>query len=179
VPTFREICERVGGDVPGVLRRFEATTRQEPWIHLPEGYRSEHLGEVIALACQLALQRPQDEEVCRQLLHTAARHGESRLHQGLPDSLLFQELYLARESLWVYLREQYGRGSQLVAEAVLRVDTALSLASKAAIRGYHRPAFEARGQWPSTIDLLVGEWFPPPPLEELAAAEREESAGSG
>lgn len=165
--TVRDVTESVTEHIPEVLRHFDAVTRDEPWIHLPADYRSGNLGEVIRLCCLLALRSPGDRELCKTLLHTAAAHGEDRLEQGLPDSFLFQELYLARESIWTYIIEHHDRRSGLVAEAILRIDMTLSLASKAALRGYHRPAFTRRGEWPRVIDDLVGEWRPPPPIEVL------------
>lgn len=168
--TFAEIAESITEHVPRVLEQFGTVTRQEPWIHLPQGYRANYLGDVISLSTTLALQSPHDEELCRQLLHRAADHGQTRLGQGLSDSVLFQELYLARESLWTYVMDQHGaEGGGLVSEAIIRIDMALSLAAKAALRGYHRPAFEERGTWPGVIDQLCGEWRPPPTLDDLVA----------
>lgn len=122
---------------------------------------------MVSTATTLALLAPHDRELCRTLLHRAAAHGEMRLEQGLPDALLFQELYLARESLWTYIKEHDPDYGGLRSEAILRIDMALSLAAKASLRGYHRPAFEARGEWPQVIDQLLEEWAPPPSLKEL------------
>ena len=165
---FETICERVTEHVPQLLRRFTDVTEQEPWIHLPADYRVNFLAEVVSMATRLALRSPDDEELCRRLVHGAARHGENRLEQGLPDAIIFQELYLVREALWLHIKESSGDlESGLAAEAIVRIDMALSIASKASLRGYHRPAFEKRGDWPQMIDQLLDEWAPPPPLGEL------------
>jgi hypothetical protein len=165
--TIRLVSESITEHIPDVLRHFDLVTAQEPWIHLPSDYRAGAIGEVIRLACLLALQAPGDQALCRRLLDAAARHGEDRLEQGLPDSFLFQELYLARESIWNYIVEKHDRRSGMVAEAILRIDMALSLAAKASLRGYHKPAFVRRGSWPGVVDELLSEWRPPPPVETL------------
>jgi hypothetical protein len=165
--TIDRVSQSITEHIPDVLSHFAAVTEQEPWIHLPRDYQSGRLGEMIRFCCLLALEAPQDRDLCRAMLHAASSHGEDRLERGLPDSFVFQELYVARESIWTYIIQHHDRRSGLVAEAILRIDMSLSLASKAALRGYHRPAFERRGTWPGVIDELVGEWRPPPPVEAL------------
>ncbi len=165
--TIHGVSESITGHIPEVLGHFAIVTEQEPWIHLPRDYQTGRLGEMIRLCCLLALEAPHDLDLCRALLHSAASHGEDRLERGLPDSFLFQELYVARESIWTYIIRHHDRRSGLVAEAILRIDMTLSLASKAALRGYHRPSFVRRGDWPRVIDELVSEWRPPPPVEAL------------
>lgn len=164
---FRTISDSVTEHIPEVLQQFDTVTEQEPWINLPAGYRTNYLGGVIAMATSLALLRPGDAELCEKMLYLAAHHGETRLEQGLSDSIIFQELYLIRESLWTYIKQFHEQHSGLRAEAIVRIDMALSLAAKASLRGYHRPAFEKRGEWPKVVDRLVREWAPPPPLEDL------------
>lgn len=165
--TFEKISGSITEHIPEVLQRFNVVTEQDPWIHLPADYRVNCLGEVIEMAATLALRAPGDRTLCTRMLHSAADHGQTRLKQGLPDSILFRELYMVRESLWSYMKEEHAEDSAMVAEAIVRVDTVLSLASKASLRGYHRPTFEERGTWPKVIDELVGEWNPPPPVHEI------------
>lgn len=165
--TFHTIADRIATNVQEVLKRFDEVGEEDPWINLPGEYRVNYLSEVIALASTLALCAPDDEETCRKLVHGAAHHGETRLEQGLPDSIIFREVYLVRESVWSYIRQMDDTDTELATEAILRIDMALSLASKASLRGYHRPAFQARGSWPQAIDGLVDEWNPPPPVADV------------
>jgi hypothetical protein len=43
-------------------------------------------------------------------------------------------------------------------DAILRVDSLISLASLSSLRGYHRRTFAMRGQWPAVLDQLASEW---------------------
>ena len=161
------ICGTITENVPGVFRHFGVVIDREPWSLLRPDSRVGFLGELIVTAATLALRAPEDEVLCGRLVRCAARHGEERLRQGLPDSSLFQEIYMVRDSLWSFLRDEHPTELGLAAEAIIRVDMALTLAAKASIRGYHRAAFEQRGGWPSVLDELAAEWDPPPPREEL------------
>lgn len=163
--TLKTTREEITEHIPEVLRQFNAATEQEPWIHLPPDYRVVFLGELMAFAADLALGDTADAELCRRMLHTAVRHGEARLSQGFPDSLIYHEYHLLRQAFRSYLREHHDAGDLLVSEAIIRVDAALSLASKGSLRGYHRSAFQERGRWPQAIEELVGEWRPLPPVE--------------
>jgi hypothetical protein len=166
---FRRISKEICGSIPAILQTFHEVTEQEPWAHLPADYRANLLGDIVARAAVLALDRPEDDALCRDLLDRGAEHGESRLEDGFPDSVIFQEIYLVREALWVWMRDRFADASEVASEAVVRVDLALSLAAKASLRGYHRPAFEKRGDWPGTIHRLATEWMPPPPIGDLYA----------
>lgn len=163
---FYKIAESIAGNVPAVLERFDSVTEQDPWTHLPGDYRVNYLGEVIAMASRLALSAPDDAELCRELLRGAAHHGHTRLEHGLSDSIIFREVYLVRESIWGYIQENYPDEGETAAEAIIRIDAALSLASKASLRGYYRAAFEARGTWPQVIEQMTSEWNVPPALPE-------------
>lgn len=132
--------------IPEILRQFNNATEQEPWIHLPADYRVIFLGELLALAVDLALAGAAGAELCRRLLHTAVRHGETRLSQGFPDSLIYQEYYLLRKAIRSHLREQNATGDLLASETIIRIDAALSLATKASLRGYHRTLLQEYGR---------------------------------
>jgi len=161
------IAEDILAHLPDVVRHFEAVTQQEPWIHLPREYRSNFLSDVIALASRLAILGPSDPKLLDGMLECASRHGEQRLEQGFSDAMLFQELYLAREAVWTFLKSRHANETVLVSEAIVRIDMALSLAAKASLRGYHRPAFASQGRWPAVIHELGAEWSPPPSLTDL------------
>lgn len=162
---LHEIRDGIRGNTEAILQQFDAVIEQEPWIHLPRGYRFNFLEELIQLVAELALSSGADQEVCRRMLHAAARHGESRLKQAFPDAVVYQEFYLLRQAIWSYIRRYHDGGTQLAFEAIVRIDTALSLAAKASLRGFHRPVFEQRGTWPQTLDDLAAEWEPLPAVE--------------
>jgi hypothetical protein len=133
----------------------------EPWNRFQADHRVVFLGELIAWVSDLALRAPEDEGLCRRTLQAAARHGKARRKQDLPDTLLFAELGIVRQAISTYVQEHYDGTSDPAVEALVRLDMALSLAAKAALRGYHRSIFERRRVWPQVMDDLAGEWNPP------------------
>ncbi|HEV2149359.1 MAG TPA: hypothetical protein VGR37_18295 [Longimicrobiaceae bacterium] len=154
-----EIRTGIQENIPAILGRFHTVVRDEdPWMLLPEARRTDHFGELILHVTEVALGEGRREERVRQMLHTAARHGEERLADGFPEALVFREHYLLRQALWSYVREMHDGDSPLAFEAVARIDTSLSLSTKASLRGFHRPTYEAQGRWPECIDALVSDW---------------------
>lgn len=158
---IEEIRYTLTEHIPEILQRFNAGTEAEPWTRLPPDHRVVFLGELIALVSDLALQDPADEELCRTMLRTAARHGEARREQAIPDTLLLAEFGILREVIASHLQTHHGHTGRSATEALIRLDMALSLAARSALRGYHRPGFEERGAWPRVRNDLVHEWRPP------------------
>jgi len=162
---FNELQEGIAGSAREILGHLDEVTEEDPWIHLPRDYSINHLADVVEPMTTLALTRSGDRELCRRMLHIAAAHGEKRLEQGYPDSLIFQEFPMLRQSIWRYIRRFHDDNTGAHAfEAMVRIDAALALATKASLRGFHRPTFEARGRWPDTIDELATEWKALPQL---------------
>ena len=160
-----EIRTGIQEHIPEILERFHTVIREaEPWMLIPEARRTDHFGELALCASEVALGEGVEEERVRQMLHTAGRHGEERLASGFPEALVFREHYLLRQALWGFIRKRYGAGNLLAFEAVVRIDTALSLSTKASLRGFHRPTYEEQSRWPECIDDLVSEWIAPPSM---------------
>ena len=109
--TLQEARDDIHQNVDTILETFREQTRTDPWIKLPEGYRADCLHEVIRCVASLALSSPDDEELegrRQEMLRAAARHGEERLRQGFPDSILFHEIYLLRNGMWRFINDRHG-----------------------------------------------------------------------
>lgn len=173
--TFQKIAREVKENAPQILALFDEVTQEEPWIHLPQGYKTETLAGIIRHVVDLSLLDPGNPERCRTLLYTGAHHGRTRQTQAFSDTFLLQEMYLLRQSIWAFVRRCDAAHTPLTFEAILRIDMALSLTTKAALRGYHHDHFESRGQWPGTLEDLTSDWRAPPPVqgtkEDLPSAE--------
>ena len=164
--TLDEIRIRIQEHIPEILGRFQTVVEtEEPWLLQPASQRTDHFGELILHVSEVALREACEEERIRQMLHTAARHGEERLANGFPEALVFREHYLLRQALWEHIRDEHDGGDPTSFEAVVRIDTALSVSTKASLRGFHRPTYEAQGRWPECIDDLVSEWRTLPAME--------------
>ena len=167
---FEEIRSGIHEHVPQLLREFADSTEDEPWIHLPADFKTDDLDSVLRHVADLALGDADDTAVtCRKVIDEGARHGELRLRHGFPDALVFQEYYILRNLIWTYIRQHHqDQNGKLAFEAIVRVDAAVTLATKASIRGFHRPAFEELGRWPECLVALEDEWQPLPSMGSAA-----------
>jgi hypothetical protein len=159
-----DLSEIIENQLTALLLISGAAGEHEQLFRSPVLARSSRLRELIRLSCVLALRSPGDEAVRKDLVHAAVLHGEALFEGGYPDSYLFEELYRGRSAIWSHLVQQHGKTVRVIAEAMLRIDITLSLASQASLRGYHRTAFEQRGTWPHVIEELTNAWNPPPAL---------------
>lgn len=150
--TFDGVRSALSRRRPEIIAAFTAATDQEPWDRLPTHERINYLANLIIPFTNFALLPRSDRDSCRRTLHIAARHGERRSEQGFSDETLFQDLYHFRSAICSQLKNL--DSSEVFTEAVLRIDKLVSLASLAALRGYYRSDYEARGEWPDVIDEI-------------------------
>jgi hypothetical protein len=158
---FQDIRSGVREHSARILERFEELTEPDPRVHRSRSDRRNDLPRLLPMLVDLALGETPDETPLGDVLHLAAHHGEERLKQGFADAALFHEYDLLRRALWAHLSEHHADDPARICEAITRVDVVISIAVRASARGFHRRAFEACGQWPSTIEELAGEWMPP------------------
>ena len=160
--TFQEVSACVSKGIHEVIERVETFRSQEPWTHLEGEQRINALPTLADLACTLALTPSPQGGLCRRMLESAALHGYTRRDQGLPDAILLRELGLVRQAIWLDLHERYGaQAADAIAEVILRIDRAFTLAYQGSLRGYFRAEFERLGSWPDAILSLEPEWTVP------------------
>jgi hypothetical protein len=142
--------------VPEIIAGWKELTLEEPWIELPDRQRLDHLPAVIASLAAAALGPAPNESALRQVASDAAEHGRHRRMQGKKDDLLFREYYYLREAIWRHLKVRYGPTPH-ASTAILRIDTALALATTASLYGFHRGELGLAGQWPEVLEQFVKE----------------------
>lgn len=151
---MREICEELKRSAPAVVRRWEAFVREQPWYSLPATHRVDNLPQLVVGLVEASLCTPADLESHRQKVRAAVEHGEHRRSQEIPESLIFTEYHLLRQAIWYHLVEQFG-ASDRTASAIMRIDTAITVATNASMWGYHRREIEALGKWDEGIERIV------------------------
>lgn len=168
------VCEDLKAHVPEIVTEWEAITHEEPWTSLPKAHRIDELPAVAIGLFEAALCIPADPEAHRQKVLAAVSHGEQRRAHGLPDAVLLTEFYLLREAIWRYLKRT--KEAMTADVAILRIDNAIMLATRAALVGYHRCEYEKRERWPLAVDRLIAE----APLLKVARQDdaTEETAAS-
>lgn len=153
--TLVPVCDDLKAHVPEIVQEWEGITQEEPWTSLPKAHRIDELPAVAIGLFDAALCEPADPEAHRQKVLAAVSHGEQRREHGLPDAVLLTEFYLLREAIWRYLKRT--KAAAVADHAILRIDNAIMLATRAALVGYHRGEYESRQRWPLAVDRLIAE----------------------
>ena len=162
---MRPVCDNLKSHVPDIMREWEAITHEEPWLSLPKTYRVDKLPDVAIGLFEASLCDPADPAAHRDKVEAALEHGARRRAHDFPDAVLLTEYYLLREAIWRYVARTFP--AQVANDAILRIDSAIMLATRATLIGYHREEYEERGSWSSVVDRLVEE----APLFKLARAD--------
>ena len=162
-------CEELKSHLAEVLVEWHAITCEQPWLSMPAEVRIDHLPELIRELSDAALRTPVDLRSRLRALSAATAHGEDRRLHGFSDGLLFTEYYLLREALWRHIRQLWPLED--AGPAIMRIDLALTLASRAALYGYHAPELRELGHdLPDLITDLLQQW----PAERGALTARPE-----
>ena len=101
------------------------------------------------------------------LAETAARHATARAGEGADHARVVLEYYLLRNAVWSYFREKAASGPD-EERAIMLVDLAISVATRAALLGYHRRELERQHRWGGALKRLVDE---APPVWGVDARE--------
>ncbi len=158
-------------DLAPILAEWEAVTREEPWHVNPERYGVDSLNEVVRGVLDVALGDGSDEEASERLIRAAAAHGDQRRVQMTGDEVLLREYHALRASLWRYLGRVPMPASEALT-AISRVDTVITIATTAALRGYHRSDMRPSPAWADELLRYIASGS-----SEIAAAFGREGRG--
>jgi hypothetical protein len=137
-------------DLAPILAEREAISREEPWHVHPERYGVDSLNEVVRAVLDVALGDGGDKNASERLVRAAAAHGDQRRIQATGDEALLREYHAVRASLWRYLLRVRMPSSEAVT-AIARVDMVITVATTAALRGYHRSDMAPSPEWASEL----------------------------
>ena len=138
-------------DLAQVLEDWEALSREEPWHVRPEHYGLDSLHEAMRAVLDVSLGDGGDEAASERLVRSAAAHGDQRRSQAVGDEAVLREYHALRAALWRYLaRVSMPPDARLT--AISRVDVAMTVATTAALRGYHRSDMPPSPEW--AVELL-------------------------
>lgn len=138
------------------MEEWDRLARAEPQLAaLDEQNRWDSLPEATAGLLNAALCNPEVVAVHRELVTAALRHGQDRQEAGVTPDVIFQEYGALHDAIWHHLQQALN-GTERI-DAILKVDMAISLATRASLSGYHRAKLEETGSWAGIVDYLVGE----------------------
>lgn len=137
-------------DLALVLDEWDAVSLEEPWHVRPLQYGVDSLHETIRAVLDVSLGDGGDKAASERLVRSAAAHGDQRRTQTVGDDAVLREYHALRSALWRYLaRVSMPPGERLT--AILRVDVAISVATTAALRGYHRSDMPPSPEWAAEL----------------------------
>jgi hypothetical protein len=150
------LCEELRGRCEEIVELWNTAIEREPWILGGELARPDFVPELVECIADATLCDPPSRRAMFQLADTAARHATARAIAGADHPRVVLEYYVLRNAIWAFFRERKERETPGAA-AILHVDMAISVATRAALIGYYRSQFEAQGEWPGALDRLVDE----------------------
>ena len=153
---LERITERAEQLAADIVEEWREIGQDEVWLALPPNMDFDHLPLVLRSLAEATLSPELDRSLARELVDNSARHGSDRLEQGFQESYLYTEYMLLRRSTWELFQEHLPAGEAY--QYIVRADALISLATMACLRGFHRPTYEERGDWPATLHRLVDEW---------------------
>jgi hypothetical protein len=133
-----------------VIAEWDAISRDEPWHVHPEHYGLDSLHETIRGVLDVALGAGGDEDASERLVRAAASHGDQRRLQGVTDDAVLREYHALRTALWRHLiKAPMPRSESLT--AIMRVDVIITVATSAALRGFHRSDLTPNPEWATQL----------------------------
>ncbi len=138
-------------DLGLILEEWQALSREEPWHIQPQRYGLDSLHETMRAVLDVALGDGGDKAASERLVRAAAAHGDQRRVQAVGDDALLREYHALRTALWRYLQRAPMPASEALT-AISRVDLVITVATTAALRGYHRSDLAASPEW--AVELL-------------------------
>lgn len=141
------------------LAGWSELAEHEPWQKLPQGLDMDHLPQLIACLAETSLITFFGSDERRALAENAVKHGQHRFNEGVTDDVLQREYELVRWGLWSRVKEQ--APPRTASEAIIRLDSAMTFALGATLRGYHRHTIQETSDWSEALARYIAEWsFP-------------------
>ena len=137
-------------DLALVLDEWEAMSREEPWHIEPQRYGLDSLRETMRAVLDVSLGDGGDKAASERLVRSAAAHGDQRRTQAVGDDAVLREYHALRTALWRYLSQVRMPPYERLT-AISRVDVAITVATTAALRGYHRSDMPPSPEWAAEL----------------------------
>jgi hypothetical protein len=169
------LCDDLRANTPRIVALWERAVEQEPWILPRQLARPDFVPDLVAAIAAAVVCVPPTRPSVLALAEAAARHAAGRAAAGAEHARVVLEYYFLRNAIWAYFGERRPGSAEEELRAILYVDVAVSVATRAALLGYYRREFESRGAWPAALDRLVDEL---PPLWELGRGRAASSSGA-
>jgi hypothetical protein len=159
------MCDDLTVNAPRIVALWDRAVESEPWIAPRQVARPDFVPDLVEAIAGAAVCLPPSRASVLALARAAAAHASRRAIAGAEHSRIMVEYYFLRNAIWAYFGERHAEIDDDDLRAILFVDMAISIATRAALLGYYRREFEQQGTWPGVLERLVDEL---PPLWELS-----------
>jgi hypothetical protein len=146
------LCTILSDAISEIVARWEHLVDREPWSRLTPADRLDELPEFLTHLFDATI-CARDAGGAERLVDAATRHGEQRRRVGLDYDRVMEESALLRRAVWELAQSHRDEYHEMI-----RVDSGLTVALMASLRGYARTELEARGEWTSTLPRLIADW---------------------
>ncbi|HUP89467.1 MAG TPA: response regulator [Longimicrobiales bacterium] len=152
--------ERIGAhlkaNIDALCEMWESVVREEPWFSLPREERVNNMEKVIESLADAAMISVEDTDARRRIVEEAAKHGEHRREQGIPENMIPIEFHLLRRAIWRFLSDSW-RPTDETFSSIMTLDSVTSLALNAAMWGYFREEVDGQVAWDEAIARLIAK----------------------
>ena len=144
--------------LPEILHHWQTLAIREPWRRLPSGDHLHQLGELLRPLLHAtggaAGGEDSDDGIGAAHWHLAytrcaAEIGRRRRDDGVPREALFGDFHLLRQAAWETLRDRLP--GPTATDAILRIDVAISVCTRAALLGYHQRELGPLERWEGLV----------------------------
>jgi hypothetical protein len=153
---MQRLCDELRASTDRIVELWTSAAEREPWILPRQHALPDFVPDLVSAIADATVCDPPTRESVYALAEAAALHAAGRAAQGTDHSRVVIEYYFLRSAIWAYLDER-NRNVDEDLRAILYVDVAVSVATRAALLGYYRKEYEQQGGWRSAVDRLVDE----------------------
>ena len=150
------LCEDLRANTSRMVDLWERAVAAEPWVLPRQLAKRDFVPDLVTAIAEATVCLPPTRTSVLALAQTAARHAAERAAEGADHARVVIEYYFLRNAIWTYFGERQRDAAEDL-QAIVYVDLAVSVATRAALLGYYRREFEAQGEWPEALDRLVDE----------------------
>ena len=168
-----QLCDDLTRDPARIVALWERAVAAEPWILPRQLAKPDFVPDLVRAIAAATVCLPPTRESVLALAEAAARHAAGRAAEGVDHARVVIEYYFLRNAIWAYFGRWRRDAAQEELQAIVYVDVAISVATRAALLGYYRRQFEADGEWPEALDRLVDE------IPLLWESERQTKSSAG
>lgn len=170
MPDVTDITAAMKDRIDDIVEEWRAHVRGDITFASMEPISLDHLPALVRYLMAVIDCSPDAATARGRLVSRAADHGAYRRDEGKDENLLFREHYLLRAAIDVQVRKVCGDGdaaSEEVMRFLLRLDKAMSVATRTSVHGYYRKELTERGSYEELLEKLAqaGPWPLCPPAD--------------